>query len=71
MRKKFNTYIIGDIIAYTLRVFGQGMKVVCEVGVMARTLDLFAPMKTLSSLPEQAAERIPLLSSSHPTPGLF
>ncbi len=35
MRKKFNTYIIGDIIANTLRVFGQGMKVVCEVSVMA------------------------------------
>ncbi len=35
MRKKFSTYIIGDIIANTLRVFGQGMKVVCEVSVMA------------------------------------
>jgi hypothetical protein len=35
MRKKFNTYIIGDIVAYTLRLFGQGMKVVCEVAVMA------------------------------------
>ena len=28
MRKKFNTYEIGDIVANTLRVFGQGMKVV-------------------------------------------
>lgn len=35
MRKKFNTIIIGDIIANTLRVFGQGMKVVCEVSTMA------------------------------------
>ncbi len=35
MRKKFNTYEIGDIIANTLRVFGQGMKVVCEVAAMA------------------------------------
>ena len=35
MRKKFNTIIIGDIIAYTLRMFGQGMKVVCEVSGMA------------------------------------
>jgi len=35
MRKKFNTIIIGDIIAYTLRIFGQGMKVVCEVSTMA------------------------------------
>lgn len=35
MRKKFNTYIIGDVIANTMRVFGQGMKVVCEIAVMA------------------------------------
>jgi len=35
MRKKFNTYIIGDIVANTLRIFGQGMKVVCEITVMA------------------------------------
>ena len=35
MRKKFNTIIIGDIIAYTLRLFGQGMKVVCEISSMA------------------------------------
>ncbi|MFH0847852.1 MAG: pyruvate kinase alpha/beta domain-containing protein [Chloroflexota bacterium] len=35
MRKKFSTYEIGDIVANTLRVFGQGMKVVCETSVMA------------------------------------
>ena len=35
MRKKFNTYIIGDIVANTLRIFGQGMKVVCEITTMA------------------------------------
>jgi len=34
MRKKFSTYEIGDIIANTLRIFGQGMKVVVEVSVM-------------------------------------
>ncbi len=28
-------YIMGDIIANTLRIFGQGMKVACEVTVMA------------------------------------
>lgn len=31
MSKKFSTHIIGDIIASTLRIFGNGMKVVCEV----------------------------------------
>jgi len=29
------TYIVGDIVATTLRVFGQGMKVVCEIAAMA------------------------------------
>ena len=35
MRKQFNTYVIGDIVANTLRIFGQGMKVICEIAVMA------------------------------------
>ncbi len=35
MRKKFSTYIIGDIVANTLRIFGEGMKVVCEIALMA------------------------------------
>ncbi len=35
MRKKFNTYAIGDIIASTLRIFGPGMKVACEITLMA------------------------------------
>ena len=35
MRTQFNTYVIGDIVANTLRVFGEGMKVVCEIAMMA------------------------------------
>ena len=35
MKDKFNTIVIGDIIANTLRIFGQGMKVVCEIAMMA------------------------------------
>ncbi|MEE8414451.1 MAG: pyruvate kinase alpha/beta domain-containing protein [Dehalococcoidales bacterium] len=35
MRKRFNMHSLGDIIASTLRVFGQGMKVVCEIAIMA------------------------------------
>ena len=34
-RKKFNTYLLGDIIANTLRLMGEGMKVVVECSVMA------------------------------------
>ncbi len=32
---KFNTIVLGDIIANVLRIFGQGMKVVVEIAVMA------------------------------------
>ncbi len=35
MRKKLNMYLLGDIIASTLRIFGQGMKVICEISSMA------------------------------------
>jgi hypothetical protein len=35
MRKKFNTYVIGDIVANTLRIFGEGMKVAGEIVLMA------------------------------------
>jgi len=35
VRDTFNTYIIGDIVASTLRVLGEGMKVVCEIAMMA------------------------------------
>ncbi len=35
MRKKFNMTVLGDLVANTLRIFGQGMKVVCEISLMA------------------------------------
>ena len=35
LRTKFNTVTIGDIIANTLRIFGQGAKVGCEIALMA------------------------------------
>ena len=35
MSTQFNTAVIGDIVANTLRVLGQGMKVVCEIAMMA------------------------------------
>lgn len=34
-RTKFTTYLLGDIIANTLRLLGQGMKVTIEITVMA------------------------------------
>jgi hypothetical protein len=35
MRNKFNTYVIGEVIANALRIFGQGTKVACEIAMMA------------------------------------
>lgn len=35
MRTKFDTLAIGDILANTLRIFGEGMKVACEIAMMA------------------------------------
>ena len=35
MRNKFKTYVTGDIISNTLYVFGEGMKVACEIALMA------------------------------------
>jgi len=35
LRTKFNTVTIGDIIANTLRIFGEGVKAACEISLMA------------------------------------
>ncbi|HUT96615.1 MAG TPA: pyruvate kinase alpha/beta domain-containing protein [Dehalococcoidales bacterium] len=35
MRNKYDTFVLGEIIADTLRIFGQGIKVVCEITAMA------------------------------------
>jgi len=35
VRKKLATYQVDEIIAYTLRCFGQGMKVAAEIALMA------------------------------------
>ena len=35
VRNKYNTYLIGDLTASTLKLFGEGMKVVIEIAAMA------------------------------------
>ncbi len=35
IRRQLNTYQVDEIIANTLRIFGEGMKVVCEMTLMA------------------------------------
>jgi hypothetical protein len=47
MRKKFSMYLLGDVIANTLRIFGQGMKVVCEIALMAADAGLVRTDETV------------------------
>ena len=35
MRRKFNMHFFPEVVAHTLRFFGQGVKVACEISVMA------------------------------------
>ncbi len=35
IRRKLNTYQVDEIIAHILRIFGEGMKVACEIALMA------------------------------------
>jgi hypothetical protein len=35
VRNKYNTYVLGEIFADVLRIFGQGIKVICEIATMA------------------------------------
>ncbi|MGC9356656.1 MAG: pyruvate kinase alpha/beta domain-containing protein [Anaerolineae bacterium] len=43
IRKKLGTYQVDEVIAYTLRLFGQGMKVVAEITLMAADAGLVEP----------------------------
>jgi len=42
VRKKLGTYLTDEIIAYTLRVFGEGVKVCAEISMMAADAGLLA-----------------------------
>ncbi len=43
VRRTYNTYILGDFMANTLRVFGQGTKVAIEISLMAADAGLVSP----------------------------
>jgi len=43
VRKTFNTHVLGDFMANTLRMFGQGMKVAIEISLMAADAGLVSP----------------------------
>jgi len=42
VRRRFNTYQVDEIVAQTLRVFGQGTKVACEIVLMAADAGLIS-----------------------------
>jgi len=50
VRKKLETYQIDEILAYTLRVFGEGTKVAIEVALMAADAGLVSTMEPCLSL---------------------
>jgi hypothetical protein len=50
VRKKFGTYQIDEIIAFTLRTFGQGIKVAAELALMAADAGLVRTDEPLISI---------------------
>ena len=49
VRKKLRTYELEELIAYTLRIFGEGMKVVVEIALMAADAGLVRTDEAASS----------------------
>ncbi len=43
VRTTFSTYVLGDFVANTLRMFGQGTKVAIEITMMAADAGLVTP----------------------------
>jgi hypothetical protein len=50
VRRRFNTYQVDEIIAHTLRVFGQGAKVACEIVLMAADAGLISTDEEVISI---------------------
>jgi len=50
VRKQLKTYELDDIIANTLRIFGEGLKVGCEITLMAADAGLINTEKNTASI---------------------
>jgi len=50
VRRKLNTYQVDEIIAHTLRIFGQGTKVACEIALMAADAGLIRTDEEIISI---------------------
>jgi len=56
LSSKFNTIAIGEIIANTLRIFGHGMKVACEISMMAADSGLVRTDETVIAIGGSGAQ---------------
>ncbi len=50
VRKTFNTYVLGDFMSNTLRMFGQGMKVAIEISLMAADAGLVSAKEEIVAI---------------------
>jgi len=50
VRRRFNTYQVDEIMANTLKVFGQGTKVACEIALMAADAGLIRTDEDILSI---------------------
>src|SRR4030042_441222 len=48
--RTFNTHVLGDFMANTLRMLGQGMKVAIEISIMAADAGLISPDEEVVSI---------------------
>jgi hypothetical protein len=67
VRKKLGTYELEEIMAFTLRVFGQGTKVAIEIALMAADAGLISTQEACVSIggTEQGADTALLLIPAH------
>ena len=67
VRKKLGTYELEEIMAFTLRVFGQGTKVAIEIALMAADAGFISTQEPCMSIggTEQGADTAILLIPAH------
>ncbi len=67
VRKKLGTYELEEIVAFTLRVFGQGIKVAIEIALMAADAGLISTQEPCMSIggTVQGADTAILLMPAH------
>jgi len=67
VRKKLGTYELEEIIAYTLRIFGEGTKVAVEIALMAADAGLISTREPCISVggTDRGADTAILLRPAH------